>query len=251
MVGVPRVAFLFLTITTPTREDLWKAFFKGGEDRDGDRLYTLYCHPKLPERVPGHSMVHPYIIEGHVDTSWASISLVRATLLLIRAALTDPRNTRFVLVSETCSPIVDFHTAYTTLMAQPCSSFSFNAHYAATRDHEVRYRRFPNKKMIPPDRFMKAHQWWVLTRDAAELCARGLHIKDFERVFASDEHYFINVCALYRVPFLNTRRTFVEFDHDRSHPKVFHEISLRFLADLRTRGYLFLRKIRRPTLFIP
>lgn len=249
--GVQKIAFLFLTITTPTREDLWKNFFKGGVRQDGHRLYTIYCHAKLRERVPPQSMVFPHLIDDHVDTSWANISLVRASLLLLRAALADPYNTRFILVSETCSPIVDFMTAYTTVMTQPCSSFSFNPNYNGTRDHEVRYRRFPNKKLIPSNRFMKAHQWWVLHREAAELCAQGRHMKEFERVFASDEHYFINICALYRMPFLNTRRTFVEFDHDRSHPKVFHELSLRFLQELRKQGYLFMRKIRRPTLFIP
>jgi len=250
MTNPPKVAFLFLTITTPTREDLWRGFFNPPSN-SGQPLYSIYCHAKNRERVPQQSFLYPHLIEEHIDTSWASISLVYATLLMLKEALKDPQNQRFILVSETCSPIVDFMTAYETVMNQPCSSFSYNPHYISSKDHENRYRRFKNKTLIPPDKFMKAHQWWVMDRRAAELCARGRHAKDFDRVFASDEHYFINMCILYKVPFVNCRRTFVEFDHDRSHPKVFHEISLGFLTELRSKGYLFMRKIRKPTLFLP
>ena len=244
----PKIAFMFLTISTPSREDLWRNFFsKAPRDK-----YTIYCHAKLRDRIPANSLLFPHIIEKHVETNWAGISLVRATILMLEEAVKDPCNQRFILVSETCTPIVSFDTIYETLMKQQtCSSFSYNPEYYKSKDHENRYRRYANKRMIPPEKFMKAHQWFILDRRAAVLCSKARHIKDFERVFASDEHYFINMCSYYNLPFVNLKRTFVEFDHDRSHPKVFHEISLSFLQSLREKGFFFMRKVRRPTLFLP
>lgn len=243
-----RVAFLFLTIQGLSREEMWRQFF---QDADPAK-YRIYCHPKYPDRVPKSSVVYPHIISSHVKTHWASISLVKATILLLQAAVQDSATQRFILVSETCIPIVSFDQVYNAVMGQPMTSFCYNPLYATeSTDIHGRYKRFKNKKMIPLQSFMKAHQWWIMDRGAAMLCSEGRHINEFERVFASDEHYFINICKYYNMPFQNQQRTFVEFEYERSHPRVFHEISLSFLENLRQRGYLFMRKIRPPTIFIP
>lgn len=242
-----RVAFLFLTIGGLSREDIWKRFFEGVDPQ----LYVIFCHPKYADRIGKGSILVDHVLEERVETHWASVSLVRATILLLAAAVRDARTTRFVLVSDSCIPILPFAPFYRQIMEQPCSSFAYNPDYRRTDDIHGRYRRFGNKNMIPMDRFMKAHQWFVLDRQAAVLCAEGRHIKDFEKVFASDEHYFINICNHYRIPFMNQRRTFVEFEYEKSHPRVFHEISLAFLRHLRSQGYFFLRKIKNPLLFLP
>jgi len=242
-----RVAFLFLTIQGLSREDLWRQFFQGADPGQ----YRIYCHPKYPDRVPRTSLLYPHIIEGHVKTHWACISLVKATILLLQEAVKDASTVRFILVSDTCIPIVYFACVYQEVMAQSTSSFCYNPQYADSIDIQGRYKRYKNKKMIPMKSFMKAHQWWILDRPGALLCAEGRHVHDFEKVFASDEHYFINICKVYHIPFQNRQRTFVEFEYERSHPRVFHEISLSFLEHLRQRGYLFMRKIKSPTLFIP
>jgi len=242
-----RVAFMFLTIQGLSREDLWRQFFDGADPMK----YTIYCHPKYPDRVPHGSVILPHIISQHVHTSWASISLVQATIFMLQEAVRNIENQRFILISDTCIPIIPFPLLYDQVFKQPVSSFSYNPDYVNSVDIQGRYKRFQNKKMIPIQKFMKAHQWFILDRPAAVLCAEGRHLRDFEKVFASDEHYFVNICNHYRIPFLNLRRTFVEFEYEKSHPKIFHEISLSFLQHLRNKGFFFMRKIRRPTILLP
>ena len=45
----------------------------------------------------------------------------QATRALLREALKDPLNKRFVLLSETCNPLLPAATVYTQLMAEPKS----------------------------------------------------------------------------------------------------------------------------------
>lgn len=242
-----RIAFLFLTIQGLACEEMWRQFFACADPN----LYRIFCHPKYPDRVPMGSVVRPHIIEEHVRTHWAGISLVQATILLLRKAVEDTRIVRFLLVSDTCIPIIPFDRLYQDVMKQPTTSFAFNPFYAQSVDIHGRYKRFKNKKMIPIEKFMKAHQWWIMDRRAAIVCAEGRHVHDFDKVFASDEHYFINICHHYGMPFLNVKRTFVEFEYERSHPRVFHEISLSFLENLRRAGFFFMRKVKRPILLLP
>jgi len=245
---VAKVAFMFLTVGDLNHGDLWRAFF----DQGHPALYRIVCHPKYPDRIPHSSILKANIIDKLIHTSWAHNSLVEATILMIRKALEDPLVEKFVLLSDSCIPVDIFDNVYKAVVLQEASSFSYNPDYHTTIDHSARFKRLNNSRLrIPPQRFMKAHQWFILDRRAASVCANGEFLRDFDRVFASDEHYFINICAHYKIPFLNIRRTFVDFEFERSHPRTFHEVSQSLIMRLRRHGYLFMRKIGKPLLFIP
>lgn len=239
---------MFLTIGDLNHGDLWRTFFEAAHPA----LFRIVCHPKYPDRIPATSILKANIIDKLIHTAWAHNSLVEATILMLRKALEDPLIERFVLLSESCIPVDTFDSVYRELTSQEVSSFSFNPHYHTTADHGVRFKRLNNSRLkIQPIRFMKAHQWFVLDRRAASVCASGEYLHDFDRVFASDEHYFINICAHYNIPFLNLRRTFVDFEFERSHPRIFHEVSSSLIMRLRRHGFLFMRKVGKPLIFIP
>ncbi len=53
-----------------------------------------------------------------MQTEWGRWSLVEASRLLLRSALTDPLNQRFVLVSESCIPLYPPTTIWQQLLSE-------------------------------------------------------------------------------------------------------------------------------------
>jgi len=241
-----KCAFLFLTIGELRQNSLWKQFFR----EENQHQYTIYNHAKYPDRISSKSLLHQRHIAKHISTQWAHNSLVHATVNLLQAALEDTDNQWFLLCSESCIPIIPFVHLYSFLEHESSSFLCFNPNYTMTKDCEKRYLRFTNKTWIPPHKFMKADQWFILNRQAATVCAQGHHIQDFDRVFASDEHYFINILHAYGIPFKNRWSTFTDHEYDRCHPIEFHELSLRFIEHLQEKGFFFLRKVSSTLRFI-
>jgi hypothetical protein len=242
-----KVAFLFLTIQGVNKEGIWRTFFKDVDPHQ----YSLYHHPKYPQKVDRRSFLFPHAIDEHVETQWAHLSLVKATICLLRQAMRDPANQRFQLVSESCIPVIPFSDLRTKALALTASSFCFNPVYHLTKDCKGRYQRFKGKHLIPQKRFQKAHQWFICTREAAQLFTSERHLQLYDRVFASDEHYFINTLLHARLPVLNRMSTYADFEPESSHPSVLYQVSLRFLQYLASRDIFFLRKVDHHLMFIP
>lgn len=241
-----KIAFLFLTIGELRCEQVWKQFFQGIDPS----MYSIYNHAKYRDRISSHSILHGHHISHHISTQWAHNSLVRATIFLLQDAMKDPLNTFFVLCSESCIPIVHFFQIHEFLQEKKMSFFCFNPRYTETKDCEKRYLRFQGKEWIPSHQFLKADQWFILHRDAAVLCSHGYHVDDFDRVFASDEHYFINMIHQAHLPYENRWSTFSDYELDRSHPLEWKQLSQRFLDKLRKLGFFFLRKVHSQIQFI-
>jgi hypothetical protein len=86
-------------------------------------LFSIYIHvphgihPDLPTSPQWASRV----ITEHVATSWGGFTLVDAARALMRAALENPLNQRFVLVSESDLPLYSPAVVYSQLMYSPLS----------------------------------------------------------------------------------------------------------------------------------
>jgi hypothetical protein len=72
-------------------------------------LFSVYVHvPKggaLDSPSPGSPFTPRTLIAGRVSTEWGGFTLASATKALMRAALADPANQRFALLSEACVPL--------------------------------------------------------------------------------------------------------------------------------------------------
>jgi hypothetical protein len=100
-----KIAFLFLTRSDVNFPKIWDEYFKGREDK-----FTIYIHPKHPEQVTWHK---DKIISNLKDTGWGFIT--RAYYELMREAVRDKENYKFITLSETCIPIQSFDNLYEEL----------------------------------------------------------------------------------------------------------------------------------------
>jgi len=95
----PHLAFLFLTRGNLNHPRIWEEYLNEHPSR-----YDLFVHPKNPKAV-NQELIKDHVIDDLEETAWGDISLVKATLNLLRAAFANPKTTHFILCSENCLPI--------------------------------------------------------------------------------------------------------------------------------------------------
>ena len=237
-----RLAFLFLTIAELRKEEWWSQFFHGIDPL----LYRIYNHAKFPEDIPKHSLLYQRQITRHIPTRWADISLVDASLSMMEEAVQDPENDFFILVSESCIPVQSFKMLYTKLYYMNTSLFQYNPYYFETRESPQRYHYFQGKSYIPRWKFRKHHQWFILTRRDALVLTQSARpfLKDFSKMFAPDEHFFLNMMDLFGLTYKNHGTTYVNFSSSNSsHPQTFTTLAPSFFQILHNMEFFFLRKV--------
>eukprot|EP00897_Mesotaenium_endlicherianum_P005660 jgi/Mesen1/5121/ME000255S04099 len=156
-VRTSKIAFLFMTRGPMPLEKLWARFFQGHEDK-----YSVYIHASTPgfdcDSVINETCFRGRQIPG-VPIYWGGPNMIRAERRLFAAALADPANDRFVLLSESCLPIHNFTHIYSYL-------FAANMSYIMSQPSVWRYKE-ELAPLVNKDNFMKGSQWVVLIRDHA------------------------------------------------------------------------------------
>ena len=190
-----RIAFLFLTVSDVKQAPIWEIFFKGHTNK-----FNIYVHPKHPNKIK--SFFKDHIIQNLVPTEWGDPSLVVATNNLIREALDNPANQKFILVSDSCVPIKTFEYVYKTVLQDNTSWFNYyspqlsvtpkpdwmgeiNTHYESLN---LLHPNFQKNAFIQ-------EQWMILDRRHAELIDDNrhlLHYFNIEGIFP-DEIYYITI----------------------------------------------------------
>jgi hypothetical protein len=260
-----KIAFLFLTRSGLHAEDLWVDFFRGADPSH----YAIYAHSKGPP--PASSLLAGRRIAEIVDTEWGTISLVRATLALLRAALEDGANGRFVLLSESCVPLYDFARVRAELLADDRAWIAhsvtppFMIHQKGPSREFLRWSAKLQPIVRAPSELLKQQQWMVFSRPLAQLflAPEAEHTAKWDGgLFAPDEHYFVNVAvhelrrrglapadadaaACLDTIALNRKLTFVEWGmvgNGRAPLKLL-AVSEDLIARARNKGCLFLRKV--------
>lgn len=168
---IAKLAFLFLTINSIYHEALWTDFFALHESQ-----YSIYVHPKKP--LEHDSFFKPFELSQTVETTWANT--MNAQIELLKEALKDSNNEKFIFVSESTIPLQSFDYIYEVLMAHSKSQFFFEPNY-----HSVRVWR-----SIAADDVLKNSQWIVLNRKHAELMVSDTElITHFIASCHDQEHY--------------------------------------------------------------
>jgi hypothetical protein len=187
----PKLGLLFLTRGDVNHPVLWREFVDGQPDR-----VRVLSHPKFPDAIEGGFLAGT-AIEDNFETEWGKVSLVSATLALLRAALEDETLTHFVLLSESCVPIRPLVEMLRRLRINPSSRFGWKALDECWEFQKARAAHLPQ---IPAGCWRFQSQWWLLDRMAATWVARA----DFTDVFAGmpvpDEAYFATVLTLLGYP---------------------------------------------------
>lgn len=96
---------------------------------------------------------------------------------LLEEALKDPRNTMFVLISETCIPLHHPALFYSQLMAESHISRVSSGVY-----NPQRWFHLMSTDSLKSTHFQKGDQWLTLTRMHAELVSTDTHVwSQFQR----------------------------------------------------------------------
>ncbi|CAO1945640.1 unnamed protein product [Urochloa humidicola] len=161
--GPAKVAFLFIARAGVPLDFLWDAFFRNGDEG----RFSVYVHSapgfQLDRTTTGSPYFYGRQLARSVKVVWGEATMVEAERMLFAAALQDPANQRFVLLSDSCVPLYNFSYIYTYLMASPKSFVD-----SFVDKTEKRY----NQNMSPAitkDKWRKGSQWVVLTRKHAEV----------------------------------------------------------------------------------
>ena len=180
-----RVAFLFLTRAAHLHSGVWEEYWRGQEDR-----VSLYGHAKDRE-WSGCDWLRRAQIAEQVETEWGGLSLARAQLALLRAALTDERNRFFVFVSETCVPVRPLRDLLRLLTIDGRSRIPWATYEEAEEFHPQKAARAPLEGRIPPGYWVFHPQWMLLNREAAALLVANAALLDcFAGTHAPDEAAF-------------------------------------------------------------
>lgn len=186
-----RLALMFLTRGDLRLPEVWQEFLTEG----GDRM-PVFLHAKHPEAAVSTVLRRATQVPA-VPTEWGGISLVRATLSLLKTALAESDATHFALLSESCVPIKPAGEILRRLTMDGRSRIAWEGHGEMSLSHR---RRVEQAHGIPLGSWRMQHQWMVLEREAAEWVTEEDLTGRFENVFAPDEHYFATALALMGFP---------------------------------------------------
>lgn len=111
------------------------------------------------------------LFECRIDTQYAEPTLVAAHRALLAAALQDPRNTMFVLLSESCAPIYHPAVVWAQLISESHISRVGQGMYNGWRWHG-----YMHTDHLWGQHFRKSSQWSSLTRMHALLAIHDEHV---------------------------------------------------------------------------
>lgn len=252
-----KVAFLFLTRNNLKRHDIWEDFLKGNESR-----YSIYCHAKEPSEVKDR-LLKENIIPEYIETCWACLNLVEANIILMKNALQDQSNKKFMLVSESCLPIVSFNTFYNTIMKDDKSRIGI----LDMNNTPARYNDIINPEFEQKDFFKHTGSGCIFNRQHAQMLVDSLpKLENWKTMMAPDEHYNGNTLMIMDKHFndniINQSNTYdlwqknklddtnlVDNDIKVADYILLKEISNKAIDVLRDKGFLFVRKVDENTQF--
>lgn len=192
---------------------------------------NLYIHPKHPDKING--VFKPFIIDGLVDTVWGDISIVQATLQLLRTAFKEETNKWFILLSGDDSyQIPDNIHLGAEGGQQQLSLFHF---------------------LYKNGNYYKTSQWWILTRtDVAIILEKSgasstALSNKYPKDGAVDEYYFLSLLYANNPDYLYVNRQ-IMYDRwlkytTQKHPFYFNRLLKNDASAIDKAGSLFIRKV--------
>jgi len=197
-----KIAFLFLTYNNIKRPDIWNNFLDINSDKYINK-FTLYNHAKEPTKVS--DILKGTQIKEYIDTCWGCFGSVEANILMMKEALKDPLNKKFILMSETCVPVVSFDKLYNEIMKDDKSRINVKF-YNNTVDRYDAIIDPPLKK----DEFCKhSGQGLLFNRKHATLLVNSLDKfkNKWKDMVCVDEHYFGNILKVLDQDFNNNNNS--------------------------------------------
>lgn len=230
-----KVALLFLTCGDLNHTQLWKSYLAPHLDK-----FNIYIHPKVPLEDPFFAK---FTVSKRVQTSWHHH--IKAEKILLTQAYENGDNYKFVLLSESCIPLVDAETFYHRLVSDEKSYFYWTHGGWWNPNHPREITE------LPPQYRKGNHQWFTLNRKHAECCVRDSLITNIIAKHPHDsESYPATVFAFYGCAdeVVNFGFTYVDWSRPGgggAHPYTFthvNDVDTEVLRNARRAGHLIGRK---------
>lgn len=159
----PKLGFLFLARNRLPLDFMWQQFFKDAEEHS----FSIYIHSRpgfvYNEITTVCTFCYGRQLSDSIQVLWGESSMIEAERILLRKALEDPANQRFILVSDSCVPLYNFSYTYDYVMA---SSKSFVDSFLDPKGSRYNPKMAPT---IQKDKWRKGSQWVTLIRKHAEV----------------------------------------------------------------------------------
>ena len=138
----PKLALLFLTRGDLNHPSIWEEFTNGFENE-----IPVFLHAKHPDSVYSTFLQKARRVPS-IETRWGDISLVRASILLLKTALVETDATHFALLSESCVPIKPISEVLRQLTLDARSRISWTNCDKMAKTHRERCFRGVHDKKI-------------------------------------------------------------------------------------------------------
>ena len=215
-----KISFLFLTYSDLLHDNVIKKYTKN---------HDVFIHPKS-------NLTNDYfkkkIIPEVVQTDWGSISIVYATINLLKNAFYITNNNWFVLLSQDVYPLTKIADFEYFLSKQTKSCFEYKTHFK---------------------NIYKTSQWWVLNRKDVSIIlenyekfiSANLHFKKIQA--APDELFFLTLLKWHNTLYTYTNFSciytwWIKYAAINKHPILFNRITLDDYANIKNKGSFFIRK---------
>lgn len=161
-----KIAYLFIARNRLPLDLVWDAFFKA----DKEENFSIYIHSRpgflFNKATTRSAYFYDRQISDSIQVDWGEATMILAERILLRNALEDPNNQRFVFLSDSCIPLYNISYTYDYIMSTPNS---FVDSFADTKDGRYNPKMDP---VVPVHNWRKGSQWVVLTRKHAEVVVK-------------------------------------------------------------------------------
>ena len=234
-----KIAFCFLTYDTLIRPDIWNTFF----EKIDESMYSVFIHPKFSRLSFNDLNFKHNIVKNVVITKGKyDISIVRATLRLLQEAYnSDQKITHFIFLTQSCIPLYNFNILYNII-----TKFPFSVISNIDSNRKDRYSELSNikKKHISFNNFTKKQPNMILIREDVQYFIMNNYTDHFRSMTCPDEHYFINILKyVFKKKVIQRQINFCNTDLRRTQALEFLNIDDNFINNIRSMGFLFMRKV--------
>lgn len=200
-----KIAILFLTIANINFPQIWERFFGNNQKK-----YSVYCHPKYPEKVTIDWM-KLNIIKTLVPTEWGHFT--NAYVELLKAAIQDVSNTHFIFASESCIPIKPF-----CKLEKFIKKYSNNTSFIYLNefdDYNFKRSELPTNYFsnFNSANLIKHSGWFCLSRFHVEKLLAHPDVHKFNRVIAGDEYILSLIYSKNDPTFVNFKMTYANWNY--------------------------------------
>lgn len=174
-----KIAFLFLTIGDINQPNVWTKYFEGKQSK-----YSIYINPKYPQAINTEWLKDRVIKKRVEKTGWGFIT--EAYHNLLKEAMEDKDNMKFVFISESCVPLKSFDNFYNTMMMDDLRTSYVKFMNVSKYDLEARIKT--QQKYETQGNFIKHYARMCLSRYHVE----ALLSKDFtffNKMHVGDEFF--------------------------------------------------------------